>query len=112
MSQNFAALVALVAGAQTPEVRAPELQSTPSAPSLAAPLRLECDSGPIDSGAYRAHSGPLYADLDGDGKRELLVGNFKGYFQRYDNIGEAGAPELVSKGLLQAGGQDAFLHNW
>ena len=80
--------------------------------ALAAPVRLECDSGPIDSGRYFAHSGPLFADLDGDKKQELLVGNLAGHFQRYANIGEPKAPKFVAKGLLQAGGADVKIHNW
>ena len=79
---------------------------------LAAPLRLECDTGPIDSGAYIAHSGPLFADIDGDRKPELLVGNFMGHFQRYANTGEPTAPKFIAKGLLRAGGEDVKIHNW
>jgi hypothetical protein len=84
----------------------------PALSALAAPVRLECDTGPIDSGPYIAHSGPMFADLDGDKKPELLVGNFKGHFQLYANAGEPNAPKLVAKGLLQAEGKDAFVKNW
>jgi len=89
-----------------------EKKARPAAPQLAAPLRLECDQGVIDSGAYIAHSGPLFADLDGDKKPELLVGNFKGHFQLYANAGETSKPKLVAKGLLQAAGKDAKVDNW
>lgn len=88
------------------------LPQAPRAAQLAAPVRLECDKGVIDSGAYIAHSGPLFADLDGDKQPELLVGNFKGHFQLYANVGEAGKPKFVAKGLLQAEGKDAFVKNW
>lgn len=79
---------------------------------LAPPVRLECDTGPIDTGKYTGHAGPLFADLDGDGKEELLVGNFGGYLQLYANTGERGKPKLVAKGLLQADGADAHVENW
>ena len=90
----------------------PQAEKVSKLPTLAAPLRLECDTGLIDSGMYVAHSGPLFADLDGDKKPELLVGNFKGHFQLYTNVGEASAPKFVAKGLLQAGGKDAHVENW
>lgn len=86
-------------------------QSVPAA-RLAAPVRLECDTGPIDTGKYIGHAGPLWADLDGDGRNELLVGNFKGHFQLYADAGERGKPRFVAKGLLAAEGKEILIHNW
>jgi hypothetical protein len=84
----------------------------PRAITLAAPVRLECDQGLIDSGAFIGHSGPLFADFDGDKKPDLLVGNFKGNLQLYKNVGEIGQPKFVAKGLLKAAGVDAHAKNW
>lgn len=86
--------------------------ATQRAAELDAPVRLEADGEPIDSGQYIAHSGPLFADYDGDGIRELLVGNFKGHLQLYRNVGTATAPKFEAKGLLQAAGKDISIHNW
>ncbi len=80
--------------------------------ALAAPVRLDCDTGPIDTGKYVGHAGPLFADFDGDKKPDLLVGNFKGNLQLYANTGEPTAPKFVAKGLLQADGADAHIENW
>ncbi len=105
-SVSCLALFALLQGT------APEAAQAPAQVALAAPVRLECDSGPIDTGKYIGHAGPLFADIDGDKKPDLLVGNFKGHLQFYANTGEAGAPKFVAKGLLQADGADAHIENW
>src|SRR5688500_2095461 len=98
-SGSWIAWLAALAGMAPATAQLPAQPAQPSdARSLAAPVRLECDTGPIDSGADIAHSGPLFADLDGDKKPELLVGNFKGNFQLYANVGEPSAPKFVAKG--------------
>jgi len=79
------------------------------APTLAPPVRLQADGKPIDIGSLSniAHAGPWLGDYDGDGDRDLLVGDFPGYFWRFDNVGTDAAPKFTSKGKLQAGGKDA-----
>ncbi|MCG8650937.1 MAG: hypothetical protein MI861_13950 [Pirellulales bacterium] len=76
---------------------------------LHPPVRLEADGQPIDIGSLSsiAHAGPTIADVDGDGDRDLLVGDFPGYFWYFENKGDDRKPVYTSKGKLQAGGQDA-----
>jgi len=38
------------------------------------------------------HAAPFYADIDGDGKKELIVGSFAGRFRVYHNTGTNTAP--------------------
>jgi hypothetical protein len=93
----LAALLSL-ASAQTPE--------------LEKPIRLKAGEAWIDTGAHIAHAGPLVIDIDGDGKHDLLVGNFRGHIQVYGNTGTNSGPVLEDRGLLQADGKDIRIHNW
>jgi hypothetical protein len=73
------------------------------------PVRIEADGKPIDIGALSeyAHAGPAHADVDGDGDRDLLVGDFPGFFWYFENAGSDAAPRFLSRGQLEAGGQKA-----
>ena len=73
---------------------------------LASPVRLTADGEPIDIGKLSsfAHAGPWIADVDCDGDRDLLVGDFPGHFWFFENENDDQAPEYVSRGKLEAGG--------
>ena len=81
-------------------------------PQLAKPVRLKAGGEIIDTGKHIAHAGPLLCDYDGDGKQDLLVGNFKGHIQVYRNVGTNTRPKLEDKGLLQGDGKVIRVHNW
>jgi hypothetical protein len=70
------------------------------------PRRLSAADGLIDSGAASGHSGPCLHDVDGDGRRDLLVGDFSGLFRLYRNEGTDRAPRYAAPVNLQAGGVD------
>lgn len=92
-----------------PPPKAFEIAEVRTSPDLCQPVRLEADGEPIDIGKLSriAHAGPWVADVDGDGDRDLLVGDFPGYFWLFDNQGTEDKPNLTCKGKLQAGGEDA-----
>jgi hypothetical protein len=72
-----------------------------------APTRLSAADGVIDSGEAWGHSGPWVEDVDGDGRRDLVVGDFSGLFRFYRNEGTSAAPRYAAAVNLQAGGVDA-----
>ena len=85
---------------------------SPAPADLEPPVRLKAGDAYIDSGEFVAHSGPLFWDVSGDGKPDLLVGNFKGRIQVFHNVGTRREPVFEDKGLLQAEGEDVRIHNW
>jgi FG-GAP-like repeat len=59
-----------------------------SAAEFQPPVRLEANGGPVrvESPGYAA---PCWADIDGDGRKDLLVGQFKeGKIRVYRNLGD------------------------
>ena len=72
-----------------------------------APARLAAADGVIDSGPSWGHSGPWVEDVDGDGRRDLVVGDFSGLFRLYRNDGTDREPRYAAAVNLKAGGVDA-----
>ena len=103
LAAAIAALVASPLSAAEPNAAAVEFEP---------PVRLKAGEKFIDSGEYTGHSGPLVADLDHDGKPDLLVGNFNGHIQVYMNRGTRQEAKYVDGGLLQAEGTDVKIPNW
>ena len=64
-------------------------------PELGAPVRLEAGGKPIDTEI--GHAAPLVIDWNGDGKRDLLVGQFGGgLLHVFLNEGTDAAPKLAA----------------
>lgn len=73
------------------------------AQDLSAPVRLEAADGPIDTEV--GHAAPYVVDFDGDGVRDLLVGQFGGGKLRiHRNVGSNEKPMFAAAEWFMAGG--------
>ena len=90
--------ILLASPSQTP--RPPGL-----APDLAPPVHILAGGQPLDV-ERSGHAAPSVGDLDGDGKPDLLVGQYDGGKLRvYRNTGTAGAPKFDTYTYFVAGGK-------
>jgi hypothetical protein len=72
------------------------------AQELLPPVRLEAAGKPIDTAV--GHAAPFVGDFDGDGVKDLLVGQFgEGILWIYRNIGTNDRPKLAAGVKFQDG---------
>jgi len=67
------------------------------------PIRLAAGDGIIESGPSGGHSSPWVVDLEGDGVKSLVVGDFSGFFRYYRNEGTNEKPRYAKAVPLKAG---------
>ena len=77
-----------------------------TAPGLGKGIKLEAGGAPID--VEVGHAAPYFVDFDGDGVKDLLVGQFgSGKLRIYKNVGSNKQPKFDKFTFFQAGGADA-----
>ena len=75
------------------------------APELETPVRLEAAGKPIDTDI--GHAAPFVCDFDGDGVKDLLVGQFgQGLLWIYRNEGTKAEPRLAAGVKFKEGADD------
>jgi len=82
------------------------LVASAAAQQFQPPFRIQAGGKPIDVDV--GHAAPYVVDFDGDGVRDLLVGQFgKGRCRIYRNTGTDAAPQFGEFEFLDAGGKVA-----
>jgi hypothetical protein len=77
-------------------------QPNDSAKELLPPVRLEAAGKPIDTEI--GHAAPFVGDFDGDGVRDLLVGQFgSGICWVYRNVGSNTQPRFAAREEFKGG---------
>ena len=72
---------------------------------LEPPVRLEAAGKPVDTEI--GHAAPFVCDFDGDGLKDLLVGQFgEGLLRIYRNEGTNSEPELAAGVKFKEGKED------
>ena len=74
---------------------------TDAAPSFSSSSYIQSGSGDLDAGDRAA---PVAVDWNGDGAKDLLVGEDYGRIYYYENVGTDASPIFSSGALLSAGG--------
>ncbi len=75
---------------------------------LRDPIKIEAEGLPIE--ALSGHAAPFVFDVDNDGRKDLIVGEFEGGRARiYLNQGSDDEPRFSGFSYLQAGGGDAIM---
>ena len=74
-----------------------------SEPLFAPPCSIEVEGVELAAGSFAA---PFVADWNGDGKKDLLVGDGEGYIHLYLNISKNNEPQLISSGNVKISDQD------
>ena len=103
-------LAGLALASQAGAQQATALASGPD--TLKAPVRLQAGGELIDVGECFAHAGPRLEDLDGDGKQDLLVGDFAGHIHFFRNTASNQAPVYAAGKPLEVNAKIITIPNW
>ena len=78
-------------------------QGSDSNPLFASSCSVKVGGEELDVGSFAS---PFVADWNGDGKKDLLVGDGEGYIHLYLNVNDTSEPQLISSGKVKVSDQD------
>ena len=107
VAAGLALALPLLAKDDAPDEVSPDVPVRVEKDLFDPPVRLVAADGVINSGAAWGHSSPWVVDADGDGVKDLVVGDFSGLFRFYRNEGTNQQPRYAKAVNLQAGGVEA-----
>ena len=81
------------------------LLSSSAIAGLKAPVR-------IDNLKPDKLEGPEFADLDGDGKKDLISGLYSGNLLFRQNVGTQADPKFAEAAVLKSGGKEIKIKHW
>jgi len=82
---------------------------------LDRPIRISVNDAPLNSKAKKMFPSPAVFDVDGDGSKELVIGDLMGGVGVYANLNTSGAGEPVwgpRKPLYDSKGDPIVTANW
>ena len=81
-----------------------------AASELQPAVAIEADGRPLDV-EHLGHAAPFFGDFDGDGRRDLLVGEFyQGRLCIYLNQGTDAEPKFDRASVFQDGAPEGCIH--
>jgi hypothetical protein len=99
----------ILLGSSSGTIRYYHNQGSDQYPLFSSPQLLKTGEGTLDVGS---HAAPFVADWDGDGRKDLLVGDGEGYTHLYRTTNTSGQPHLFKDTRVSIDGQEVMVEGF